>query len=104
MRNIGEPMRLLMERAGPHLSDDDLMKLGGASDLAYCQSKHLADSLNCLGAMVGSNTDGDHFGHKDDLSALLWHIASTAEAVAALIELSDRVDTIRAFSPRKHHP
>ena len=103
MRNIGEPMRLLMERAGPHLTEDDLRELGGASDVAYYQAKSLADSLHTLGAMISSNTDGDHFGHKDDLASLLWSIAGTADSIGALIELSETVDTLRTFRPRKPH-
>jgi len=94
MRNIGDPLRLLMERAGPHLSEDDLLALGGASDLAYYQAKNLGEMLGCLGVTISSSTSGNHFGNRDDLSVLLWHIAGTADSVAALIELNDSVDDL----------
>lgn len=104
MRDMTTALRLLMNRAEPNLTEADLQELGGASDIAALQASNLASMMNGCGALVGNDVDGGWMQSKEEVSALMWHVASVAEGIAALIELQDRVDVIRNWGPHKPQP
>lgn len=101
MRDIGQALSLLMSRAESNLSDEDLMTLGGASEVAEMQARNLARIMDGCGALVANDEDGGWMQDRDRVAALMWHVAAVADSIASLIDLSGRVDVIRAFRPKK---
>ena len=65
MRDIGQALSLLMSRAESNLSDEDLMTLGGASEVAEMQARNLAMIMEGCGALVASDEDGGWMQDRD---------------------------------------
>ena len=103
MRDMKQALGLLIERATPNLSVDDLDALGGASELAAMQASNLATIMDACGALVANDSDGGWMQDRKEVSALMWHVSSVADSIVALIELSDRVDVLRTYRPQ-HQP
>jgi hypothetical protein len=101
MINIGEATRLLMKRAGPHLTDEDLLTLGGASDLAHSQAANLATVMDGMAALIANDDGGGWISGKKDVAAMLWHLSGVAESISALIDMGDDAEVMRTYRTRR---
>lgn len=100
MRDMQTAVCLLLDRAGPHLTREELQDLTTVSEQAEMQAHYLRTLAESIGCAV--NQDGAQdgiFQSKAELSALMWHIAGTADTIAALIDISQRADCLLLARP-----
>ena len=84
----------LYERAAPNLSPDDLRHLAGQADPAGALVGHIATVCNALGCMVATDDVGGSgsFQSTDDLSSLLFMLASVAGFADGLLQVAQAAE------------
>jgi hypothetical protein len=68
-------------------SADDYQWLSGAGEIVSLMATNVSDTVGGIASLVGSNQDAGAFQDKQDLAALLYHVADVASIVAALTDL-----------------
>lgn len=90
--NTGNALRRLFDVAKHDMKYDELRWLSGLAENADLQAENIAATLNALAMMIA----GDHSSApgNDELSRILWGLASQAETVAALGYIGSESDSL----------
>lgn len=90
MRNLQSTIKLLLDKAGPHLSREELENLSTADEEVTRQTRHLRE----LAELIALAMDDPRVMEATPLAALFWHIAASADQIAALNDIANGADRL----------
>lgn len=104
MRSLSEMLKLLVERAAPNLTADDLEKLDGGCEMAGLLIWNMNTLANGIAALVASDERSGGLQRQDEVSDMMFLMSSVLDLAWGLQEMEriwlDRVQASVAGQER----